>query len=374
MDKLKKLLLSRRLALFLLAYSAGYLIFYQVMPEMVPVPGTLWYWGPNLLLLLSTTVCTWERWRNERVNGKPRGAAWIKRTFDNLDRHSLDSLLQRKGLEGKKLPGNAGWYWQSGTRGWWGSLVFHGALVLLVCGAILSAALDVKSELLLTEGQTGELLTGTGIEVSLDWLRPIREQGVLTQYQMALSYRKGAVWSGLTGAVNQPLTIEGYQLTLQRVGLAPYLEIYDRDGRLQVQAYVNLVVPDPSTVDAIILPDGEKIGIQMKVDEKNAQIILNWQGERIELSTGQTWKGAKGVVHFGDWRRWGYFRITKEPGLPLIYSGFLLATMGLVLRFRYPQVMVVLRKKEGEDELWIAHKYSGHSLLQEISELGNGGK
>lgn len=302
-------LLSRRLALLLLALVCLTLILAALVPDVSQLtegqllylsqerPATLWLAGflpiqkaarsiPFLLLIawlmVSTALCTWTRIRARLSRRDPVAAIgrpftaenrfWVGREPGDVTQDALGILERRRYRVASEEAG--GQLRVMGAKGWlgfWGSALFHASLVVVFGGALISGLTRYSGYVLLTEGQT-MVLDESGFIRTPD-RPPIGGSFppmTVSLRRLAAEYRDDRYLVGLNAdvevgdgrslpareslGVNRPLNYKGFQFHLERIGFAPAFLLRGAGGRVLLDAYVNLVVLREDQQDSFTVP------------------------------------------------------------------------------------------------------------------------
>jgi cytochrome c biogenesis protein ResB len=303
----------------------------------------------------------------------------------------------------KQLLSSAGWVirstsksdWEAvihgrkGDAGFWGSILFHASLLIIILGGVLSLYTGFYAGIVVTEGQSLEVTennlvdisrlpkfatSSPGFRVELESFEPIFEQNrFFTQYLARLTFTdpiKGKI-SLQNVKINNPASFGWYEISLYRYGFAPLLKITDNaTGQVLNDAYVNLVVLDPADSDSIILPPGyPSLHFRMFPDAQMQNrtirnrsplpknpVFLVWTAEdkNQPLPLGGKIKLQKVAVQFTDLHYWANFRLSRDAGQGVIYLGFGIGILGLVLRFANPRKHLLVTLKQVDEQLEIA--------------------
>lgn len=257
-----------------------------------------------------------------------------------------------------------------------GSLLLHLGLLALLAGGVLTAAYRFDGTAVATEGQVVNLGVPQGyvrlsrgplaqrqappqVELELEGFRPTYRSRVPTRFTSDIVLRSPDGGARRVGVgVNRPETIRGFAVTQADFGFSPDLLVADADGRPIVDALVALssrrtgtetvyedFIPMPGTEDRIMLrvyPDVSRRGGRggsASPEPKDPALwarLVNRAGvtrDEALLKPGKEATLAGYRVIFRDLRYWSAFRIAKDPGLPVVYGGFVVCLIGLVLRY-----------------------------------------
>jgi cytochrome c biogenesis protein ResB len=361
-------------------------------------------------ILLSIALCTIRRLKRETPrslrSSAPTGARVgdfddaIRISTDRSPSSAMESIktllrglrwrLEEAGGEGESSLLEARCFARKGEQGFWGSVVFHLSMLILLMGIIVSMLGRFDAEMVLAEGQTlsfvedqllrvnrkgsfSPRLPGTLISLDkfestfVDDKYPVDYAAHLKLMNGPLSIRQDAV------RVNKPLRHDRWEIFLHRYGFAPRFEIRDAHDRLVFDSFVNLVISQPGQVDdfvvpfnglrieAAIYPDHEKRGetsISRSQMPRNPVMLIRaiahdeTMGEH-EVKLGESADFGGYRIAFADLRYWAWFGIVYDPGYGFIVIGFFLCVAGLTHRFAYSEKWIyvnVERQNKPENE------------------------
>jgi cytochrome c biogenesis protein ResB len=295
-----------------------------------------------------------------------------------------------------------------GEIGFWGSVVFHLALVGALVAVVLTLLAEWRGTVDLVEGRPVALDTPGAVAIARRGpltpplgrvvLELERAQVRLEGDRFPVDYRadvvaldrSGALWRG-TVRVNSPLTVGGQRLFLQRYGLAPVIEVR-RGGEALLAAPVVLSVLDgredgfdvPGTSarvhvrwfgDAVLEEGGVRsrsdeprnpaLGLALEEPGAAARPVLVRLGEEVSLGPYR--------VAFRELRRWVELGVGRDPGMPVLFAALALAALGLALRFWDHDREVRVRIAEGGGGLRVAaagrSRYFPALMRREIEDL-----
>ncbi len=395
-----KILNSRNFAIYLLIFLLTLLAASTYLPSEITLSRSEWlalgqtrpllFWlaarfstpalvkGPLFLLtafflFLSTLVCTADRVLKRikyRTSEFVTERAFSFAVAENVpgDAVGVAGMLQRLLVREKWLVGAIGTEGravitaQKGKSGFWGSVVFHGGLLLCFLAGPVTALTGFRGEALLLEGYAAPLRTSlassTGkapatlpdIRLRVHDLRGVYFKGKYKyDFGGVLALDDGTGERETPFAVNEPVTWQGYQFSLNQYGYAPRLVVADDRGALFDQ-YLNVsAIPENDYfevgegVRALVLffPDfireGGKIGTKTREPNNPVAMVKLYRGER-ELFKGlfkpgesAVWEGKR--ISVPDYRHWVSLVVTRESGVWFVSIGLLLVTAGLLARF-----------------------------------------
>ena len=346
-------------------------------PFFLIIPGAIW---------LSTALCMIRRLRRSepsfRTPQRVGATDFPEVSGVSVDRslasvaEQVASVLRKRRWQTREISenGTIRHFAQKGARGFWGSIVFHSSMLVLLLGIVASILGRFDAEMILTEGQTipfnedqmvringkgryAPELPGTMVSLERFESRfaqgkyPVDYAAHLSLTDGPLSIRKDAV------RVNQPLHHGRWQIFLHRYGYAPRFEIRDRSGTLLFDGFVNLVftrtsqkdhfdVPSlPLRLEAEVVPeDGHKGGLLISQsptpENPTLRIRAIANGESIgeqEIPVGEAAEFGAYNIAFAELRHWAWFGVVYDPGYWLIVVAFTLCVAGLAHRFIFAE-------------------------------------
>lgn len=335
------------------------------------------------LILASTLICTIERLRNREFKD-PFMPAEPKVFRQQLEFDSPNSPREIR-LRAKKILAARRWQISNkdGEReifleaekgkvfGFWGSIVFHLGLLVIFVGAIASSLTRFNATILITEGQSLPMKEASFIEIvrkpRLDYQLPkaalylnqftarFQDERHPVDYTARVTLRdEQAASSQATIKVNEALEYKGLTFMLEEYGFAPLFVIKDKRGDILLDAYMNLrgrlpesskdffTVPNTNlTITTRFFPDyylsGGKLGNRSPLPNNPAFLLTVKEKEkpifRGLLAKGKEIKFSNLTLAFADLKYWAYFRLVKDLGVPIIFWGFIVGTLGLTVRF-----------------------------------------
>lgn len=342
----------------------------------------------SLLLGVNVAACTLLRLQAHRRI--PRVAASHDAVTASLPKDSgtdafLDSAAEVIAGSGFSIANRTeeGFVARAGVSGFWGSMLLHVSLLVIMVGAIATAATSFRGEMVITDGQsvidspesylsiTSEPKVGqsfTGARISVDGTKMRYERGVLVS---AVAAMRAMDRSGTTISrdvrVNHPLDVAGKSYLLQSSGYAVSMVLGAGDVTPQSLAVrlaertdqgwrdsmdLGIVDGRPLTLEMLATPvplaEGERLPAQeFALADPRLEVRLVtpgaagkagtvvWQGT---LAQGESVPADAGIsLTFEDLRLWDRFLVRGEPARWITYLGFWLAVAGSAWRFAVPE-------------------------------------
>lgn len=262
----------------------------------------------------------------------------------------------------------------------WGSLGFHGGLVLLFLGALVSAATRFTGFVELAPGQVFDEGSGYVAQRSgpLASQAPALSLAVLETEasfwpdgtvkdiwaHIALQEGDGSFAEGIVRR-NQDLSLGASSVTLgSPFGPAVLLRYEPGGGEKVVQGYVHFPSDGQSFRNRFIVPT---VGVEVQVELEGPWPAVLEGGElalpprllvtatdaerglvREELVLGQAAAVTGGDLRFVSLEPWALFMVARDRGLPILIVGSVLALVGLALAlFIVPRWVWVTGRNDG---------------------------
>lgn len=240
----------------------------------------------------------------------------------------------------------------------WGSILFHMSFFIIVIGLIFNQFSYLKGAVVLTEGETF-----TEDFNSYQWV----EKGTFFSEHKGFSvrlesfdseYKKGASTTSASDLVvledemeilrkkvfvNNPLSYEGFVFYQTRDwGYSPRLIVRDAGGHIFLDAFISLAnkevdgkVIHEDTLSFMGAPFSFKFRFYPGKEPRLKVVVVQGDEEPFSstLSEGEEvcWEGFS--FSFDGFRYWTKFDVNKKPGLSLVFGGFCLGIVGLILSY-----------------------------------------
>ena len=358
------------------------------------IAGLLPFWLVYALLLINTGVCLWrriptlKRQLSRRLTLTEREPDWEIPVAEDLDPAAAVALLRRLGYRpadgDKDSPG--------GIRRRWtalGTYFFHGAFFLIAVALLLTIAMRQEATVWVAVGEEytgapGQLLSqsppkplSAGVPMNgfrVDDIRPEfwRDELLFTTLEADLELATGR---RATTRINRPLWL-GWAtfLRLSGFGYTPRYELSDANGHVLDSSFVKLNLFPPGQRDYFSPPDyphriylevfpdhGEEEGRPVNeslnlIDPAVAVEVFRGRlalgGDLLPLGEGFAFEGL--AVSIPEIRYWGEFSIVWDPGAAILFLGFTLGLVGLLLKLPGARAEVI----------WVADPAGGGGLLR----------
>ena len=351
------------------------------------VAAMAWFWGIGAALATSLGVSTLRRAMRLLRHGQlPRGARvehWVADAPDALPR--VAPTLGRLGY--RVTAHQEGLAAQRGTFGSWGSILFHGGMLVLVAGAFLSAGVRFTGYVEIAPGQVfqpgdtyAQVRSGflahdqpqiwvnvEDIDVSF-WpdgsVKEVQAEGVMwgrqgEESQGVARRNRTMKAGGVTLTMGSPLgpaALLEYRPKGALAGGTGYVHFTEAGGRLTNR----FTLPGTATqVEASLVGDwraalegrAEALPPSLKVQIAGAgedAVLQPKDAALVELQLGQSVALADGELRFAGLRPWVLFMISQDRGLPIMVAGGVVGLLGLTLALLMsPRWILVRRQSDG---------------------------
>lgn len=390
-------LLSKFPQLFLILRQVGLLPFFS----------SWLFLGTMLLFFLNTLCCTIEQTAKvfQRQKGRQEGtplknvlSAVIpepQKIFNVLRRHGFRVRIASKNAH-KQVGGII--FAQKGLPGSWAVVIFHLSLLLIISGTVITQAMKFEGSFYVAEGQTWSnkaenylgYQTGPWFK---SWMWPDFQlylekfsavypaNGFPQQLTSQVSLlEQGNVVRRQTVQVVKPLRYKGFTVYQIKHGYAPELNLRDPNRQVLLDAVVSMntnseneeysdeiIVPGTGIrINLRFLPDfrqdrpnkfssrsfmPKNPGMAVTVRDANNQIIFHGP---LMVGNEITFQGYN--LQFQAYRHWSGFTAVFDPGFPVIFTGFILGTLGLICMFYldYQRIWVGWEQVEGGWEIEVS--------------------
>lgn len=323
---------------------------------------------------------------SRKTEGSPVGEIDVTTADTEFLEDQVGRVLKQNRWNAEKIKDDNTAYFAGikGAFGFWGSILFHVSLILLFVGAGVSGLTRFDGGLLLTEGQPASLADKLvkiaqepvilkDIPSAIISLKKIQtkygksEQLTDISAEMAIASFDGKYVSD-TAKVNKPVRYGKYSLLPEKYGITPGFELKDSKGNVIDAFYTNLGDGTPKTwtekgtFDSFYFNEQDKNFKDLRVKVqfipnlfikdkkvfskgsiiKNPAMILTIINDKKnkEIATNLVKKGESIKFNgyelvFTDLIYWGYFRMVKDLGMPIITFALIFGLIGLSARFIY---------------------------------------
>jgi len=388
-----------------------------------------WFLVLIALLLVNLAACVFRSWRRaareyrgptaealaRKLRGPRAANCWFGRTSASAIEQPIVRGLQRAYCA-VRVTEEAGarrivarrWSWAA-----YGRIVTHLAIFLVALGAVLGMApsTSLDEDVMIQEGETWKDRGKLGFDVRLDKFHMDYYPGTDTPSHYASDvtlFSNGAEVGKGTATVNQSLVHGGVSLGQSSWGLAgvrltvtskggshepvtfPFLpsadamgnQVWDLDEQGRVAFLADrkwALVANAFVLDAVV-QNGEIVGSASDKPRNPALLLQGVSGldagkhqfrEIGWLRRGSTATFGDHAVRFDDVIYTSTLSARKDMGLPLVWAGFILTTLGMIVMFYLrPRAFLVELSPTGRaEETRIGVAPSGRELLDADRQL-----
>jgi hypothetical protein len=368
-----------------------------------PITITLW-----MLFFLNLSLVLWQRWPiiKSRITlsetriadpvtagGYPfRGSYPLP---DDLSGEAVIGLLSKRGFA---IIGNdTGFYGVRNRLAPIAFMLFHLSFFLILLGGLISVYTEFIGYLDLAQGEPfqGELShynaspspkmpeigSPPNVSFTIKKIVPRVVQNTPTGISVMLVDSHGETHEV---DINRPYTTEHTSFVFKHLGVAPLFALKDASGSEIAGAYIKLDVlqrkPDKFTLGGFIftatfypdyVPENGKRATR-SMEFNNPVFFISVERDGKKVAEGLVPKN--GTLAFAGYRLemrempfWVRFYVVKQQGLPILYAGFALATIGVIWRllFYRREIVGAVREKDGVRCLVVAARSEYYKSLAE---------
>ncbi|MDH4100965.1 MAG: cytochrome c biogenesis protein ResB [Nitrospirota bacterium] len=418
MKPLWQLLISRKFAVWQLLILILILLAGIIFPDAQITTSRL-FLVPAALVFISILACSIQRiirrdeWETEPAKVFSVGEECFSgssQKSSEVVKEEVAGLLRERGwrVDATRSEGLLAF---QGEPGFWGSMVFHAAMLVILIGVTLTVLSRTVTGFSITEGETKDLMAPGVVQAEESLLGPVRVPMRLTLQKFSADYVEGThpvdyeavLWVEESGRqprevvtrVNRPFSSGKADIYMDKYGFAPRFVLTKDDGTELSDYHYNLSVLDGKE-DSLELPEiGATVTVvffpSFKLEEGNTvtnvsqeptnpgmvisiaregQVVVN----RVFVPLGKRVRFEGMSLQFAGWRFWTHFGISRDLGVNWILVGFLTLVVGLVLRFAYPDRRLWVRI--GEEGAGCTVAMGGHGghfaalFREELTMLG----
>lgn len=391
LKKIERFFLSRKVAIALLILTLIPLVISTRLDQIGAVVSSPLFLLLPIFIFISVFLCTLNRLKVERGR-QPKDASFKFKTTLSVeggcDQDRIFSTLRSKSwMEFRRDEEET--IFRKGGIGFWGSMVFHlGLLMILLSGTVTSATL-FNAEILVTEGRPQAMGKEGLLNISREPILPVSypsgmmdlvafraeydDDGFPVDYVASLNLINENEEISHDVRVNSPLKIDGIQYTMDFYGFAPGFIITNTAGELLFDGYVALRLLDEEE-DFFRIPETDMVVyVRMFPDyfdnegqpDTRSRIPNNpvyglklKQLTAIKAGPGKLLKRGKSVnlkdlnIKVEDYKYWVHFGLSRDMGQPLLFLSVILIVAGLSVRFiNYEKWLKVRLVRAGSDRL-----------------------
>jgi len=355
--------------------------------------------GIAFFLGLSTFLCTIKRLKTRQKDFSKRRAFHASLSGRGATLEKVKKVLIQRGwhYEVERSSGTLNVLRaQKGAYGFWGSIVFHGGLIVIFITAIISSLSRFNAEIIAPENaeismrDTSNYISMAGsrppdITFTAKEIRLEAKETVPTQLSALLIVGS----QSFNIAINKPATLWGYQFSPSRYGVSPRFVI-KKDGVLIFDSYVNLrslfvddyfeVKEEGLRLLVRFFPDfyREKGKIGTKgFDEKNPVFFVKFYKDGLLLKDlflrpGDSAEADNYVISIPEYSHWITLIVSRDLGTFAFIIAFVISLAGLIIRFiSNERVITIIHYADGRFDLRAWSRYYPAFLEKELLEISD---
>ncbi len=253
-----------------------------------------------------------------------------------------------------------------------GFLLFHVSFILCLVGGLLISYTRFSGNIGLAEGQSfdGDMRQFhriarepkffkalPALALAVEEVQPVYEKGVPSRLEAMLLVSDGKVMRREMINVNKPIERGPYTILVENIGVSPLFVVTGRSGRIVDSAYVSLNVLNGKTDSFRLEPlpgylftvqfypdhrteDGREFTASKDLKNPVFHLLIEREGNRMYEGTvkpGEFVAFDQYRMSVEDIRYWLDLAIIREYGVTPLVAGFVLASIGLVMRLVFYQ-------------------------------------
>jgi len=276
-------------------------------------------------------------------------------------------------------------------------MLFHLSFFLILLGGVISVYTEFIGYLDLTQGESfhGELSrynTSLGLKIPAVGSPPATSFTVKSIVPQVVYNTPTGISVQLVDKngvahevdINRPYSTEHSSFVFKHLGVSPLFVLKDARGKETGGAYIRLDVlqkrPDrftlgPFTYRATFYPDyvlegGKRATRSMEFNNPMFFIVVEQDGKKIAeglVPKNGTLEFAGYRLEMRDMPFWVRFYVVKQRGLSILYTGFAIATIGVIWRllFYRRELICAVREQDGVRCLVVAGRSEYYKSLAE---------
>lgn len=360
---------------------------------------TWYFYLPVLLFAVNLSLCTWQqvsRLRTSRLPALERAAEAVTKLRNRTEiphqvtvdaaLSSAADVLRKSGFR-KHAANSHTLLAVKGVPGGYGMVLFHASLLLIVLGAAVTGLSRFNGYVMIGEGQyydgrpemllytqRAPLYRNENIPFALrvdSIATEYNKDGILRDFSTNVSYADGNRQHAIT--YNSPLAHRGYTFHQDKLGYAPRLLITSPEGETLYNGF--LIVDTIKDPQGDIYRGGAHLG-NLSLAMEFYPDHIEYQGEHYTRSSrpanpllllsitsgeeelffgplplGKAADAGGYTVSFEELRRWTGFLVVYDRGYSLLFAGFFLALIALLLYYLFPLQYIFVYCSNGSVKL-----------------------
>ncbi len=351
---------------------------------------TLWFRAILGLLALNLIVCsvdrlpdTWKRIKEVKEPKKEEFRIKVKEDFSEV-RKKIEVHLRCRLLKEQK--DKVCFFIEKGRFSCFGVYIVHFSIILILLGGIIGSIFGFEGYMSILEGEKKDTVRlKNKKELKLDFqvrcdkfLVEFYENGMPKEYISFLTFIKGGKEFRKTLKVNHPVRFDGitfYQASYGiAVGDSVLIKVLDKTTKKEKKVKISLGEEVSVFGIRIKLLDiredfggaGPAVFLKLKKDGEKRKLILfreRKKAERIlpsEMLNSPIFDPSFFNYSFSveslETKYYTGLQVSKNPGVPVVWTGFFFISFGLILTFfsSHRRIWIYVRKKEDGTEIAIS--------------------
>ena len=378
------------------------------MLGLFDVYHTLWFRAILGLLTLNLIVCSIDRFPKTLKRIKAQPPVDMKRPFQDIDEDNVlrikgkmelitDSIrrfLQKKGkgIRSKITDREAFFYFEEGVYSHFGVYIVHLSIIMILLGGIIGSIWGFEGYMNILEGEKNNVirLTRRSKPLKLNfWVRCDKflvkyyKNGMPKEYMSRLTFITGKKEIKKELRVNHPVRFHGITFYQASYGTSVedrvYLKIINNESKKSYIAELRVgqsyKIPDSNVMIKVldIREDFARTGPAVLLSirrpeqgkEKRLVLLKNIQIAKKRLPApmlnspmfnSSIMKPYTFVIEQIPTRYYTGLQVSRDPGVPIVWTGFFMLIMGLMITFflSHRRIWVRITKKNGEVEVAVS--------------------
>lgn len=347
-----------------------------------------------VLVLLNLLACTLHRIikrsrRRLRELAPPASAVRVTSPLSTEEAESAAAAAVGRWTP-RRPDSGTGLLLERGRLGWWGSMVLHAGLILLLVAGVVSAMTRFSGTVVLAEGQSLPDAQASYVDVSeLPRMGAAFGQFAVGMESMKIVYKDGEIIDAVavmtadegsgprqdTVRVNEPLKVQGKSYLLGKSGHTVAIRVIQPKGNPVAanvnlgesvkQGYADALKLEDGTLSLISVPDYEARDGEAtdKLDLRDPAVLVSSGSQAAWLRPGESAQIGPYLVSIADVGLWTTLLVRADKGLPIAYVAFALIIIGMTMRWLVPDGLVALKPAEDATgyHVWYRDRHGSRS-------------